>query len=325
MPRVIVNPVPHGRTARRVTWDLLPPAVRSAVEARTGSPVVGAESAGAGYTPGFASVLTCADGSRHFVKAASTVAQRMFAEAYATEARTLEQLPAAVPAARLRWHDTVAGWTIIALEHVPSRQPVRPWSLADLDATLDALEQVADALTPPPTAMAGLPTFAEEMTDLSDAWGQLDVGALADAPELAGLAAHAGAAHGLAAGFAEVTRGDTVVHTDVRDDNVLIREDGTALLCDWNWVCRGAAWIDSLVALLGPRGDGIDVEAVIARRRLLTDVPPDHVDALLALLVGYFLRQSTEPSPATSPHLRDSQRWQGTVLWDWLRERRGWR
>ena len=45
---------------------------------------------------------------------------------------------------------------------------------------------------------------------------------------------------------------------------------------------------------------------------------------MVALLVGYFLRQSDEPVPPTSPHLRDFQRWQGEVCWEWLCERRGW-
>ena len=39
-----------------------------------------ATSQNSGFTPGFASVLECEDGSRHFVKAASVRAQRMFAE-----------------------------------------------------------------------------------------------------------------------------------------------------------------------------------------------------------------------------------------------------
>ena len=58
--------------------------------------------------------------------------------------------------------------------------------------------------------------------------------------------------------------GETLVHTDVRDDNILITADGRALLCDWNWPVVGAAWLDSLFLLIGPRGDGLDVDAVIA-------------------------------------------------------------
>jgi hypothetical protein len=114
------------------------------------------------------------------------------------------------------------------------------------------------------------------------------------------------------------------VHLDVRDDNVLLTPDGRALFCDWNWPVAGAVWIDSLFMLIGPRGDGLEVEAVIARRRLLRDVPPDHLDRLLALICGYFLSSADDPVPPTSPHIRDAQRWQGEVVWAWLCERRGW-
>ena len=59
-----VEAVPHGRTARRLEWAHLPPQVRTLVETRLGSPVVRAESQGSGFTPGFASRLTAADGLR---------------------------------------------------------------------------------------------------------------------------------------------------------------------------------------------------------------------------------------------------------------------
>ena len=53
---------PHGRTARRLEWPFLPPTLRAEIEGHCGSPVVEAHSQGAGYTPGFASVLVCEDG-----------------------------------------------------------------------------------------------------------------------------------------------------------------------------------------------------------------------------------------------------------------------
>jgi hypothetical protein len=87
---------------------------------------------------------------------------------------------------------------------------------------------------------------------------------------------------------------------------------------------RGATWFDSFAALIGPRGEGLDVDAVIAERRLLRDVDPEAYDINLALYVGYFFTQCDLPVPPTSPHIRDHQRWQGEVCWDWLAERRGW-
>ena len=118
--------------------------------------------------------------------------------------------------------------------------------------------------------------------------------------------------------------GDTVVHTDVRDDNVLIDRQGQAWFCDWNWPVAGAAWLDSLFMLIGPRGDGLDVEPVIAERRLLRGLPAESIDVMIALVTAYFLKSADDPVPPTSPFLRDHQRWQGEVCWEWLCERRGW-
>jgi hypothetical protein len=309
----IPTTIPHGRTARRLEWAHLPRPVRARIEEHCGSPVTGAVSQGGGFTPGFASVLTCEDGSRHFVKAASTAAQRMFAASYREEARKLRALPDGIPAPRLLWSED-DDWVVLGLEYVEARAPRRPWRKADLDACLDALETVATVLTPVPPDL-DLDPFAGDLGTWPAFWDH--VRATRDLP-------HADEAAELAAGFAEVVGGETLVHTDVRDDNVLLTTDGRALFCDWNWPCAGADWLDSLVMLIGPRGDGLDVQSVIAQRPLLRDVPPDHVDRVLAVICGYFLKSADDPVPPTSPYIREAQRWQGEVVWGWLCERRGW-
>ena len=307
-------PAPSGRTARRLEWTFLPPRLRTLIERRCGSPVIDAASQGGGFTPGFASVLTCEDGSRHFVKAASVKAQRLFADSYREEARKLRFLPDTVAAPRLLW-SLDDDWVVLGLEYVDGHNPPRPWRRPDLDACLDLLEQVAHELTPPPEGL-DLDSFASDFGEMVGHWDHVR----ATQPGLP----HLDEAAALAAGFAEVSAGETLVHTDVRDDNFILGRDGRAWMCDWNWPVVGAAWLDSLFTLIGPRGDGMDVDPVIAERSLLRDVPPEHIDRVLALLVGYFLKQRDEPVPPTSPHLRDHQSWQGDVCWAWLCERRGW-
>jgi len=307
-------PLPSGKTARRLEWPFLPPNLRAYIERKCGSPVVEAETQNAGFTPGFASVLTCEDGSRHFVKAASVKAQRLFADSYREEARKLAVLPTSVPAPRLLWL-LDDDWVVLGLEYVDGRNPDRPWRQADLDAALDACETVAAELTPPPDGL-DLDPFEAELAPMPGFWDHVR----STQPSLP----HLEEAAALAAGFATVTTGPTLVHTDLRDDNILIDAAGRVWMCDWNWPVVGAAWIDSLFLLIGPRGDGLDVEAVIASRPLLRDVPADHIDTVLALLVGYFFKQRDEPVPPTSPYLREHQSWQGDVCWAWLCERRGW-
>jgi hypothetical protein len=311
---VTTYPAPSGRTARRLEWPFLPPNLRAYIERKCGSPVVEAESQDAGFTPGFASVLTCEDGSRHFVKAASVKAQRMFATSYREEARKLAALPPSVPAPRLLWL-LDDDWVVLGMEYVAGRNPGRTWQRADLDVCLDACEVVAAELTPAPDGLT-LETIADEFAEMVGFWDHIRT-TRPDLPHLEEAAALAGA-------FADVAAGDTVVHTDLRDDNFLIGADGAVWMCDWNWPVLGAAWVDSLFTLVGPRGDGLDVEQVIAARPLLRDVPSEHIDVMLALLVGYFFRQRDEPVPSNSPHIRDHQSWQGEVCWTWLCERRGW-
>ena len=316
---MLPSPVPHGRTARRLEWAHLPPTIRAVIAERCGSPVVSATSQNSGFTPGFASVLVCEDGTRHFVKAASSKAQRAFAAAYLEEARKLAELPPDVPAPGLRWLHDADDWVVLETDHVEARTPRRPWRPAELEAALDMLETVVELLTPPPEELA-LPSFAEDFAAFPGYWDHVRT----TRPGLPHLDEHLEEAAALAAGFDSVCAGTSLVHTDVRDDNILVRPDGSTLLCDWNFPCLGAGWLDSVFLMIGPRGDGLDVDAVLARRPLTRDVPADSVDAVVALLVGYFLRQSDEPVPPTSPHLRDFQRWEGEVCWDWLCERRGW-
>jgi hypothetical protein len=306
------SPVPFGRTARRLEWPHLPPHVRRLIERACGSPVISAESQTGGFTPGFASVLVCEDDSRHFVKAASTKAQRAFALAYREEARKLAALPDDAPAPRLLWQHDADDWVVLGTAYVDARAPRRPWRLPELEAAAAMLEQVAAI---PAADRIGEP-IADDLADWFACWEHVRA-ARPGLPHLEDAVA-------LASAYPEVTGGDALVHSDVRDDNVLLAADGRVLLCDWNWPRVGAAWLDTVQLMVGPRGDGLDVDALLARLPLTRDVPADDVDAFLALLVGYFWRHAAERVPPTSPYLRDFQRWQGDVVWEWLAERRGW-
>lgn len=293
-------------------WAHLPPRVRSAIEGRLGGPVASAQSQDGGFTPGFASVLTLDDGSRHFVKAASGTAQRAFAASYRDEAVQLAGLPAGVPTPRLLWTEDVEDWFVLATEHVEARAPHRPWTDADLALAAEMALTTAAALTPAPQ---GATSAVEEFAAWPGLWDVIDH------PRAAEIGA-------LAAAYADVVTGDTLAHTDVRDDNILITGDGDrerALLCDWNWPVRGPAWLDSLLLLVGPRGDGLDVEAHLAAHPLLSGVPAGDVDVVLALVLGYFTASAAQRVPPTSPYLRAAQAWQRDVVDDWLAERRGWR
>ncbi|MCX6395615.1 MAG: hypothetical protein NTV23_03945 [Propionibacteriales bacterium] len=304
--------VPHGKTALRLEWKFLPKEVRALVEDELGSPVVKAESRNGGFTAGFASVLTGADGSQVFVKAASKVAQAEIAASYSEEIDTVVALGDGVPAPRLDWFSRQESWVLLGFEAVPSRQPRRPWRPPELDRALDLAETIAAATRTIPSGLAlvplvrDLPTLVTGWSAVPTTWPHHD--------EAAALAARLG-----------TLPADHFVHADLRDDNILFAADGRTLACDWNWPALGTIWQDTVDLLISAHGDGLDAEAVLATRDLTRDVEPDHIDAWLAGVCGYMLAATQRPAPPTSPYLRVHQQWTADAAWSWLTQRRGWR
>jgi hypothetical protein len=308
-----LEPVPHGRTASRLDWELLPPMMRRLVEDRFGTTVVETRSAGAGYTPGLASVLVGADGRTLFLKAASKKAQRPFAAAYSDEVRTLRSLPSGLPIPRLLWSHEDDLWVLLALAHIDGVNPARPWRDTELDRCLDTLQLLAQTLTPPPLHLR---TFAEDFADMVGSWDHVR----RTSPDWP----HLDEAAELAADLVRATAGNSVVHTDARDDNFVLPATGRAHLCDWNFPVRGAAWIDSVSLLMTAYGDGVDADALLATRPLTRNVAADDIDTVLALFCGYFLERRDQPAQYSSPYLRQHQDWCAEVSWAWLARRRGW-
>ena len=312
-----VGRVPHGRTARRLSWEHLPPLVRREVERRLGSPVVDAVSQDSGFTPGFASRLRGRDGQRLFLKAANRTAQKAFAAAYAQEARVLHSLPVEeLPAPRLLWteHD-LEGWTLVAFEDVEGRPPHRPWTDQDLATCLDVLARIGEVeIDPEPLDLQPL---HEEMPTLLTGWDLVEA-AGDEWPHLPEL-------RELARAYADLPDLGSFVHADVRDDNFIVRPDGTALLCDWNWPALGPPWLDVVDLLVSAHGDGLDVAPLLAQHPVTAGVPDEHVDAFVAALGGFMAEADLHPVPSTSPHLGTHRRWCAAACWSWLAERRGWR
>lgn len=306
---------PDHPQARRITWPFLPPDMRDAIAERCGSPVVSEEACGLGFTPGFAAVLTCADGSQHFVKAASAKAQRGSALSYRAEIAVLESLHPSLPIPRLLW-SIDADWVALSTSYAGGRAPSLPWTSAELTACLDALETAAELLTPAPV---DAPPVAKEFAEWPDYWAWV-------LPR-----DHRDEARELAEGFVDHCAGETLVHCDVRADNLLVfgsvdEGDLRAEVLDWTFPAEGAAWLDTVTLLALARSQGaVGVDDLLTTRALTRDVPAEAIDSWLALLAGYNLKSAGDRVPPSAPHLRRHQQLVGEALWDWLAARRGWR
>lgn len=326
MPEISRPPVDYRRTAVRPDWADLPDDLRAAVTARLGAPVRRASTAGGGFTRGFAAVLELAGGDRVFVKAAALATQPELTQWYAREAAVTAALPATVPAARLRWTLTCAGYFVICFDAVDGRMPALPWRPAELDAALRAWATAAAALREPPAALTaiGLPGLPDVVRADLSWWTEVHAGReeLPPAPgyardRLPDLLA-------LERALPAFGGGPGVIHCDLRLDNVLVDAHGSAWICDWNWLCHGPAWFDTASLLVTAYASGLDADALFAGHPTARGAPPDALDASLAALSGYWLTRAAAGPSSASPGVRAHQGWSGRMALGWLAARRGW-
>lgn len=315
-------PPPQG--ARR-PWSDLPPRLRRALEAWWGREVAGSESQPGGFSPGIAARLRAADGSRLFVKAVGPEPNPDSPAFHRREIAIASQLPAEAPAPRLRWwlDEGAGGWVLLAFDDIPGIGPALPWRASDIERVMAALTELGAALTPsplPPGSVSGAPeAFAhticgwrrlrdEPPSPPLDDWSRSHLDRLAE------LEAEAGA----------VARGSTLLHFDLRADNMVLTRERVWFV-DWPHAHIGAAWIDGL--LLAPSvamQGGPQPEDLLAQLPGYRRADRHAVTAVIAATAGFFTHRSLQPPPAGLPTIRAFQAAQGVVCREWLADRLGW-
>jgi aminoglycoside phosphotransferase (APT) family kinase protein len=305
----------------RVGWDQVPGWVRDEVEGRLGGRVVEAATQATGFSPGLAVRVRLEDGRRAFVKAVGPEPNPDSPEAHRAEARVMAVLPRSAPAPRLLWSLDRDGWVALAFEDVDGDHPTLPWRPDELERVLAMLTGMARVLTPAPP---GPPRIADRLQEAFTGWRRLAAGD--DDP--AGLdpwaVRHLHRLADLEAGWVWASEGPTLLHADLRADNLLLTPTRVVAV-DWPWACVGAAWVDLLLLLpsVAMQG-GPDPEATFAAHPLAAAADPAAVTATLAAWAGYLVAGARLPPPPGLPTLRAFQRGQAVVALDWLRRRTGW-
>jgi aminoglycoside phosphotransferase (APT) family kinase protein len=301
----------------RIGWADIPHDVRSAIEEIIGGTVVEAVSQAGGFSPGTADRVRTANGRRAFVKAVSPAQNERSAEMHRQEARVTSALPAQVPSPRLLGCYDDGYWIALALQDVEGRHPATPWLPSELKRVLSALDDLAESLTPSP--LPDLPRAMDRFAEEFAGWRRIRADPPADVHPWA--AAHidefcALADHGLTA-----LAGDTLVHMDIRADNLLLRPDKGVTIVDWPWACIGPAWLDTLLLSINVRlYGGHDTDALLVGHSAVTGADPEDLAAVLTAFAGFFADAARQPSPAGLPTLRAFQRAQADVLLAWLCE-----
>jgi aminoglycoside phosphotransferase (APT) family kinase protein len=314
---------PPPASNRRMPWERLPLRLRAEIERRLGSPVVAARTQAGGFSPGVAARLELADGSRAFVKAVMPSPNAEAPTIYRREGRIVAAIPQSAPVPRLLWmlDDDPDGWVVLAFEDVEGRQPAVPWVDGELDEVLRAMTALAADLTPSPLRPPIVADAAEAFEEAPN-WASL---LATPNPALDPWSArHLGALAAIEAAAAASARGDTLLHFDLRADNLLLTSEGVRFV-DWPHAHVGQAFVDlvwfapSVAMQGGPRP-----QELVARYGPARQADPDALDAVIAGVAGYFTAGSLQPPSPGLPTLRAFQAAQGQVARTWLAERTGW-
>jgi hypothetical protein len=310
-------PAPQGV---RLPWSQVPDDVRAAIADRLGSPVVTAENQRGGFSPGLAARCRLADGRRCFIKAVSPEPNPGTPWLHRQEATVAAALPRDLPVPRLLEVLDDGTWIVLVFEEVDGVPPATPWTLDGLAAALATLADLAERTTPCP--VEGLPSFVELHGPSLDGFRRL-AGGGRGLPVDPWVARHLDTLAELEGRWAPVASGTTLVHADVRADNLLVRPDGSVVVVDWPGACTGAPWLDVVLLLPSAGLDGgpppSEVEEALDP---FAGVDAEAVDLVLVGLAGYFTWQGGQPDPPGLPTLRAFQRAQGRVARQWLATRR---
>ena len=277
-------------------------ATRRAVKRLKAEPVAWGPVTTGGHTPARRWIVTLDDGRTVFAKVATD-------ELTASWLRDEHLIYSLLRGARFMpgyvgFYDD-GTYPVLVLEDLSSAAWPPPWDAERVAAVIQCVADVAAADAP-----AGLPRVADDHLGLRDGWAEVEERAAAFLAlgicSPAWLDAHLGALR--SAGEAAPLDGDTLLHFDVRSDNVCFRDDGTAVLVDWNWTSVGnpaidvVFWLPSLEAEGGPPPEAVAPE-----------VSPE----LVACWAGFLCSHAARAPIPTAPYVRRTQLRQARTALPW--------
>lgn len=228
---------------QRSAYADLPADVTAWVERVLGSPVVEVLPQQGGFSPGPAVRLRCADGARAFLKAVGDDVNADTPDLFRHEAAVLSALPPVPYRAGLLAAFDDGHWVALLLDDVEGRHPDLD-DERDLAAVREAVISQSAELTPDPLGLR-VPDLAEGAAR----WARRTARALERDPSHfpAWFVAESEALLARLGSLPDRLPPESWIHLDVRDDNVLVRPDGSAVLVDWGMSRSGPSWTDQVL------------------------------------------------------------------------------
>lgn len=306
----------------RKRYGETPARVRAWVEDQLGSPVTQTFEQTGGMSPGCATRLVTADGRRGFVKAVSAELNPRTPTLFRSEIDVLRTLGYGE-----LWADLVAaydeadpetGWVALLLEDIEGCQP----DIADpveRALVLEAVNQIA----------LRIPELPDTLDVRTSVWAverqirEWDERVARHTDALPGWLVADLDRHRLSfEQLREAARGNGMVHNDVRDDNMILRPDGSICIIDWGNVRRGPDWVDPLLVRLmwvdQPLFDDLVADCPALRRF------GEHlVTTFLLSFGGWLALKANDPVLPGLPTLNAFRRQQGARMLEGARRRLG--
>jgi hypothetical protein len=232
----------------------------------------------------------------------------------------MDLLPEGLPHPEFLGHHDQGDWIALVFSDVEGRHPHLPWRSDELTRVLDTVSSFtqvplgSDALDLLPHlgvqraySFQGWDRLRDDPDESLYPWAVSNFEALAELSEEASSS----------------VVGNSLVHTDLRADNLLLTKDGNVTVVDWPWAAIGAPWFDALTILIDARvyDPGYDVESVVAQHPLFASATSQELNTVIAGLAGYFLDAARQDAPQGIPTLRSFQKQEGDAALNWLKER----
>jgi hypothetical protein len=282
----------------------VPARVHDWVCEQLGAPVTDAVDQVGGMSPGCATRVATPEGRRAFVKAVGPELNPLTPDLFRHEARVLDHLgDDPLWAGSEAVLDEPGGWVALLLEDVAGVHP-DPDDPEQRDLVLAATDRLAARLA----GRAGsldITEAAEGLRRWGSAWDRLDEVPRDLLPRR--VRDQSSALRACYDRVVEAAAGGSVVHHDIRNDNLLVRPDGEVVFVDWGMSRRGPAWLDPLVARL-EWVDRTDFDVLVHRSPALRELGDDLVTAFLAGFGAWLALRSLDPPAQGLPTINAFRR-----------------
>ncbi|ATG55752.1 aminoglycoside phosphotransferase [Brachybacterium ginsengisoli] len=303
----------------RLTWADLPTSVHRRLELLLGGPVTRLRSCSGGFSRSSAEIIEAASGRALFVKAVRKQDNPGAMQLNRSEAAALARIPSAAPVPALVDAFPNGDWFVLVTEVGRGAMPEEPWTAGDLSAVLAALDELQASATPCP--VPDLPGVTDTLGEDMLGFDRIAADPPADLDPW--IAAHLDALRAAARRGIDALDGDTLCHSDLRADNILLADDGRVSLVDWAWASRGSRTADALQLLSSiedPDG-ALEVDRHVDELLVRHGRPLGEGTDVLAGILAFFADAARHPHVPAMPLLGEHRRRRRDALLTLVRRR----